>query len=85
MEEDEDAEDLNEEEAELLHHLLSSGMSLPESLQRFATEHDVHNADVEMLGHFLESFKAQNGHPGPVCTLSQRLGVGSLPRDTDRA
>lgn len=85
MEEDEDAEDLNEEETELLHHLLASGMSLPESLQRFATEHDVHNADVEMLGHFLESFKAQNGHPGPVGTLSQRLGVGSLPRDTDRA
>lgn len=76
-----DEDELNEEEAELLQHLLASGMSLPDSLKRFSTEHGVHNDDVQMLGDFLESFKAQGGRPGPVGTLSQRLGVGALPRD----
>lgn len=77
-----DDEELNPEETELLQHLLVSGVSLPDSLKRFASEHDVNNDEVEMLGHFLESFKAQGGRPGPVTTLSQRLGVGSLPRDS---
>ena len=76
-----DEDELNEEEAELLQHLLASGMSLPDSLKHFSSEHDVHKDDVEMLGDFLESFKAQGGRPGPVGTLSQRLGVGALPRD----
>lgn len=73
---------LNDEDAELLQHLLASGMSLPDSLQRFATEHNVDEADVAMLSDFLESFTAQGGRPGPVGTLSGRLGVGALPRDT---
>ena len=76
-----DEDELNEEEAELLQHLFASGMSLPDSLKHFSSEHDVHKDDVEMLGDFLESFKAQGGRPGPVGTLSQRLGVGALPRD----
>ncbi|WFD21276.1 hypothetical protein MCAP1_003537 [Malassezia caprae] len=76
-----DEPELDDEDAELLQHLLASGMSLPDSLQRFAAEHNVHESEAAMLGDFLESFAAQGGRPGPVGTLSARLGVGALPRD----
>jgi len=76
-----DEPELDDEDAELLQHLLASGMSLPESLQRFTAEHNVHEAEAAMLGDFLESFAAQGGRPGPVGTLSARLGIGALPRD----
>lgn len=77
----EEEPELDDEDAELLQHLLASGMSLPDSLQRFVTENNVNEAEAAMLGDFLESFAAQGGRPGPVGTLSARLGVGALPRD----
>ena len=79
-----DDESLDEEDAELLQQLLTTIGSLPETLQRFAETTGTNDADVKMLQNFLESFKAQGGRPGPVSTLSGRLGVGALPRD-DRA
>lgn len=82
MEVDDDDE-LNEEDAELLQQLLASGASLPESLQRFSSENGVADTDLNALASFLESFKAQGGHAGPVTNLAGRLGVGALPRDTD--
>lgn len=78
---DEDAAPvLDDQDTELLQHLLASGMSLPDSLQRFATEYNVDEADATMLGDFLTSLSEQGDRPGPVGTLSARLGVGSLPR-----
>ncbi|WFD28845.1 hypothetical protein MNAN1_003860 [Malassezia nana] len=71
---------LDDQETELLQHLLASGMSLPDSLQRFATEYNVAEADATMLSDFLTSLSEQGDRPGPVGTLSARLGVGSLPR-----
>ncbi|WFD45104.1 hypothetical protein MPSI1_003781 [Malassezia psittaci] len=80
LENDEDDE-LNEEEAELLQKLLASGGSLPASLERFANTHDLQNTDINALASFLESFKAQEGHAGPVTNLAGRLGLGALPND----
>ena len=74
--------ELDPEEAELLQHLLATGGSIPDSLQHFAETTGAGDADVEILGNFLESFKAQGSDAGPVGTLLGRLGVGALPRDT---
>ena len=74
-------EELSPEDQELLQQLLASGAPLPESLRRFAEDNDVEDADVEMLGNFLESFKAQGAGAGPVSNLSGRFGTGNLPRD----
>lgn len=82
MEEGSD-EELNEEEQELLQQLLASGGFLPESLRHFAQDSGASSMEVDALSHFLESFKAQEGRPGPVGTLSARLGVGALPRDAE--
>lgn len=80
---DVDEDELNEEDAELLQHLLASGNSIPESLQHFAQTHDASSTDINALGSFLESFKAQAGLPGPVSNLAGRFGIGALPRDAD--
>ncbi|WFD34236.1 hypothetical protein MCUN1_001073 [Malassezia cuniculi] len=75
-------DEITPEDAELLHQLLATGGSIPESLQRFADETGTSAPEVEMLRNFLESFKAQGSDAGPVGTLLGRLGVGALPRDT---
>lgn len=78
----ESEDELTAEDAELLQKLVASGDSIPESLKHFADSSGADERDVEMLGNFLESFKAQGAEAGPVGTLLQRLGVGALPRDT---
>ncbi|CAG8787695.1 4318_t:CDS:2, partial [Racocetra fulgida] len=41
------------------------------------------NINLNLAKNLLESFKAQEGLPGPVGNIFGRMGVGALPRDDD--
>ncbi|RIB04967.1 SGT1 protein [Gigaspora rosea] len=41
------------------------------------------NINLNLAKNFLESFKAQEGLPGPVGNIFGRMGIGALPRDDD--
>ncbi|KAF0492700.1 SGT1-domain-containing protein [Gigaspora margarita] len=41
------------------------------------------NINLNLAKNFLESFKSQEGLPGPVGNIFGRMGIGALPRDDD--
>lgn len=79
----------DQEDAELLAHLLKSNSELPSSLQTHLDPDSADTIQAEQLESFLRSFQAQSATSGagsgsgPVDVLMRRFGLGSLPADQD--
>ncbi|GAC95539.1 hypothetical protein PHSY_003115 [Pseudozyma hubeiensis SY62] len=79
----------DQEDAELLAHLLKSNSELPSSLQSHLDPDSADAIQAEQLESFLRSFQAQSttsgagSGSGPVDVLMRRFGLGSLPADQD--
>ncbi|KAJ9476829.1 hypothetical protein PHBOTO_000484 [Pseudozyma hubeiensis] len=79
----------DQEDAELLAHLLKSNSELPSSLQSHLDPDSANTIQAEQLESFLRSFQAQSATSGagsgsgPVDVLMRRFGLGSLPADQD--